>query len=472
MKRTLLVKLLICYLLVAISMFTLLNTYGVNRLKHSLVERQKTVLHNEASIIASEYMEDYYLISSPQDTQNVLTQLKSIDTFLNTRIWIVNKNGTITMDTRSTYSSVTDINLNDLDPDFLSNTFSDNTYFKGILSEPMLSVVYPISYKYQIRGYIVMLTSLSSIKHDSIYYMDIINICFLLFLILMIFVFMYIYYLTVRPLKKVIKAAVEYSSGHFDYPLKIQTTDEYKELSDAVTYMASELNNLDDYQKKFVANISHDFRSPLTSIKGYIEAIQDGTIPPEMQDKYLDIVLFEAERLTKLTTNLLALNTFDNDGTILEITSFDINLIIKQTAASFEGICTKKKISFKLVFSDRELFVDADLGKIQQVLYNLIDNAIKFSHQNSTIRVSTEVKGDKVFVAVKDYGVGIPKESIKKIWERFYKLDPSRGKDKKGTGLGLSITKEIINAHNENINVISTENVGTEFIFTLPKTKL
>lgn len=472
MKRTLLVKLLICYLLVAISMFTLLNTYGVNRLKHSLVERQKTVLHNEASIIASEYMEDYYLISSPQDTQNVLTQLKSIDTFLNTRIWIVNKNGTITMDTRSTYSSVTDINLNDLDPDFLSNTFSDNTYFKGILSEPMLSVVYPISYKYQIRGYIVMLTSLSSIKHDSIYYMDIINICFLLFLILMIFVFMYIYYLTVRPLKKVIKAAVEYSSGHFDYPLKIQTTDEYKDLSDAVTYMASELNNLDDYQKKFVANISHDFRSPLTSIKGYIEAIQDGTIPPEMQDKYLDIVLFEAERLTKLTTNLLALNTFDNDGTILEITSFDINLIIKQTAASFEGICTKKKISFKLVFSDRELFVDADLGKIQQVLYNLIDNAIKFSHQNSTIRVSTEVKGDKVFVAVKDYGVGIPKDSIKKIWERFYKLDPSRGKDKKGTGLGLSITKEIINAHNENINVISTENVGTEFIFTLPKTKL
>ncbi|WP_455715709.1 HAMP domain-containing sensor histidine kinase [Anaerosporobacter sp.] len=472
MKRTLLVKLLVCYLLVAVSMFTLLNTYGVNRLKNSIVERQKTVLHNEAATISSEYMEDYYLISSPGLMQNVLTQLKTIDSFLNTRIWIVNKNGTITMDTRSTYSSEAEINLNELDPDFLSTTFSDNTYFEGILSEPMLSVVYPISYNYGIRGYIVMLTSLSSIKHDSIYYMDIINICFLLFLILMIFVFMYIYYLTVRPLKKVIKAAVEYSSGHFDYPLKIETTDEYKELSDAVTYMASELNSLDDYQKKFVANISHDFRSPLTSIKGYIEAIQDGTIPPEMQGKYLDIVLFEAERLTKLTTNLLALNTFDNNGTILEISSFDINLIIKQTAATFEGICTKKKISFKLVFSDRETFVDADHGKIQQVLYNLIDNAIKFSHQNSTIKVSTEVKGDKVFVAVKDYGVGIPKESVKKIWERFYKSDPSRGKDKKGTGLGLSITKEIINAHNENINVISTENVGTEFTFTLPKTKL
>ncbi|WP_310604272.1 histidine kinase dimerization/phospho-acceptor domain-containing protein, partial [Anaerosporobacter sp.] len=299
MKRTLLFKLSVCYLLVAISMFTLLNTYGVNLLKQSLVERQKTVLHNEASTIASEYMESYYQSSSSsQSTQNVLAQLKTIDTFLNTRIWIVNKSGTITMDTRSSFTTDSEVNLNTLNPNFLTKTFSDSTYFEGILTEPMLSVVYPISYKYEIRGYIVMLTSLSSIKHDSIYYMDIINICFLLFLVLMIFVFMYIYYLTVRPLKRVIKAAVEYSSGHFDYPLKIRTTDEYHELSNAVTYMASELNNLDDYQKKFVANISHDFRSPLTSIKGYIEAIQDGTIPPEMQDKYLGIVLFETERLT------------------------------------------------------------------------------------------------------------------------------------------------------------------------------
>jgi signal transduction histidine kinase len=116
------------------------------------------------------------------------------------------------------------------------------------------------------------------------------------------------------------------------------------------------------------------------------------------------------------------------------------------------------------------MLVDADMGKIQQVLYNLIDNAIKFSHSNSKIKVSTEEKGDKVFVSVKDYGIGIPKDSIKKVWDRFYKTDASRGKDKRGAGLGLSITKEIIQAHNENINVISTEGVGTEFVFSLAKT--
>ena len=234
--------------------------------------------------------------------------------------------------------------------------------------------------------------------------------------------------------------------------------------------MAGELESLDKYQKKFIANISHDFRSPLTSIKGYAEAILDGTIPFEMQNKYLDIIVFEIERLTKLTNNILELNSFDSKQNRLHITSFDVNQIIKSTCASFEGVCIKKKIQINLLFSDKELYVHADLGKIQQVLYNLIDNAIKFSHTNSEIKVSSTEKGDKVFVSVKDYGVGIPKNSINKIWERFYKQDSSRGKDKKGTGLGLSITKEIILAHNENIDVISTEGVGSEFTFSLART--
>ena len=111
----------------------------------------------------------------------------------------------------------------------------------------------------------------------------------------------------------------------------------------------------------------------------------------------------------------------------------------------------------------------ADLGKIQQVLYNLIDNAIKFSHPDSVIYIQTTVKYEKVFVSVKDTGIGIPKGSLKKIWERFYKTDQSRGKDKRGTGLGLAIVKEIIQNHGETIDVISTEGVGTEFIFTLPR---
>ena len=141
----------------------------------------------------------------------------------------------------------------------------------------------------------------------------------------------------------------------------------------------------------------------------------------------------------------------------------------KDTAATFEVICGQKNITFDLTFSDTIQMVYAVLGKIQQVMYNLIDNAIKFSHNNSTIYIQASEKYEKIFISVKDTGIGIPKDSIKKIWDRFYKTDLSRGKDKKGTGLGLAIVKEIIQAHGENIDVISTEGVGTEFIFSLPK---
>ena len=134
--------------------------------------------------------------------------------------------------------------------------------------------------------------------------------------------------------------------------------------------------------------------------------------------------------------------------------------MIKDTAASFEGTCSARGITFDLTFSAQKEMVFADLGKIQQVLYNLIDNAIKFSHDNSVIYIQESVRHEKVFISVKDTGIGIPKENQKKIWERFYKSDPSRGKDKKGTGLGLSIVKEIIQAHGENIDVISTEGNG------------
>ena len=143
--------------------------------------------------------------------------------------------------------------------------------------------------------------------------------------------------------------------------------------------------------------------------------------------------------------------------------------MIKHTAAAFEGDCTRRKIVLELVLSGRELYARADMEQIQQVLYNLLNNAVKFSRNDSTIIIETTEKNDKIFVSVKDHGIGIPKQSLHRIWERFYKTDISRGKDQTGTGLGLSIVKEIINAHGQNINVISTEGVGTEFIFTLEK---
>jgi len=268
-------------------------------------------------------------------------------------------------------------------------------------------------------------------------------------------------------LYKITKIAKEYALGHFDYEGYKRPHNDFMEVYDSLDYMGEKFGNYADQQAKFIANVSHDFRSPLTSIKGYSEAMLDGTIPEEKYSDYLAIILFETNRLKKMTDNLLDLNNFEHEGLKIETVEFDINEIIRMSVAPFEDRCKKKNVSIQLTFSDKELYVIADLYRIEQVIQNLTDNAIKFSNLNSTIVISTSSKRNKAFVSVKDSGIGIPKEAQNKIWNRFYKTDLSRGKDKTGSGLGLSIVHEIIEAHDENITVISTPGAGTEFVFSL-----
>lgn len=302
------------------------------------------------------------------------------------------------------------------------------------------------------------------------YYFNILDASLFLMAAVLGLAFIIVYAMNTIPLRKLCHAAKKFSVNRTNPPIILHTHDEYQELAEALNIIGNDLNNFDEYQRAFISNISHDFRSPLTSIRGYAQAMLDGTIPYEAQEKYLNIILSETERLTNLTSNLLELNSFNRESVLLDITNFNIHETILQTVNTLEGTATKKGITFVLDFNtQKELIVNADEGKIHQVLYNLIDNAIKFSHHNSEIRIGTTKKGEKIFVSVKDSGIGIPKDSVNKVFDRFYKTDLSRGKDKKGTGLGLSISKEIINSHNQTINVVSTEGVGTEFIFTLKK---
>ncbi|MBR4795951.1 MAG: GHKL domain-containing protein, partial [Lachnospiraceae bacterium] len=197
-------------------------------------------------------------------------------------------------------------------------------------------------------------------------------------------------------------------------------------------------------------------------------AMLDGTIPPELHEKNLKRIIDESDRLTGLTNSLLDLNRIGSRDFALDISDFDINDIIIASAESAEVQANNKNVGINLVLCGEVMKVHADKGKIQQVLYNLLDNAIKFSKENTTITIETKVRNsDKLLVSVSDQGVGIPEESIDKLFNRFYKADQSRGQNKKGTGLGLSIVKEIIQAHDETITVSSTLDVGTTFTFSL-----
>jgi len=461
--NSLLWKLLALFLAVSVSLFVILNTIGLSIMQNRMMDRTKNEIYQYGTGYVSKYLLDYY--ERGFDQSALLTELELLGELNDIRIWLINTSGKILMDSEG---YATKYSLQEVDAAFLDATFHEDVYYKGIMTEPMLCVTVPVIHDYVTKGYLVLSVAMSDIKAESIFYLDFINIAYLIFQPILLAVFVFIYYLTAVPAKRMTESAQKFSRGNFKEPMELVASREYRELGHAIQYMGDKLKNADDAQRKFLSNVSHDFRSPLTSIKGYVEAIKDGTIPPEIQEKYLEIIIFETERLTKLTSNLLELNSFDDNGIILHKSEFDINAMIKQIALSFEGTFKKKKLVLNLVFSEKEQFVYGDMDKIQQVLYNLIDNAAKFSNQDSSIRVTTEQKGNKVMIAVKDNGIGIPKDSLNRIWDRFYKTDISRGKDKKGTGLGLSIVKEIITAHEENISVVSTEGVGTEFIFSLP----
>lgn len=466
MRKTVYLNYIIGYFIICIA--TSLFVYccvAPNLNKHEL-DIHATDLYKQASALSNSYSSSHYDIESNE--YNYTKDLKQLAYSSDTIIWITNNEGKILYSSNPEYKSKDIKNF--------SSYFDNRSYVTGnvnnLFEQDYISVIAPIVNTYKTHGYIVISHDLETITNkvnhtvSYVYVSSFLVICTSLILIL-------IFYIRVhRPVNKISEAVKEYSKGNLDYDgPNIKSKDDFGELADYLNVLCDELKNLDERQKKFIANVSHDFRSPLTSIKGYLEAMLDGTIPPELSEKYINIVLTETERLTKLTSSLLTLNEWDVNGASLDIQEFDCVSMIRYTLQSFEGQCIKKKISFDVTFGAKTYSVLADQSKIQQVVYNLIDNAIKFSNPNSKIFVTVTDINEKVFVSIKDTGIGIPKESIKKIWDRFYKSDLSRGKDKAGTGLGLSIVKEIITSHNENINVVSTEGVGTEFTFSLTKTK-
>ena len=466
MKAILHLKFITLYIIFGFLCIFTTATLTTQLVTNRLEEDTSRTLYREASMIASDYLPSYF--SDGSSLQAVQSQLAAMRLYLDSSLWFVNPDGTVITASNLEGTSSPETIENFDAAEIGGNQYITGTYH-GYFDEEVITVMAPVTQGFQTKGYLLIHSPLSEIDAKCRELMGPVFISLGVIYLLSFIFLLGFHYFVYRPLRQISAAARQYATGNLEYEIPVRSHDEMGYLSASLNYMAVQLKDMDDYQKKIVANVSHDFRSPLTSIKGYVEAMADGTIPPELHEKYLHIILFETERLTDLTRDLLTLNEFDTKELLLSKSSFDIQETIKNTAESFEGVCTPKHISIQLLLLPDAVTVFADRGKIQQVLYNLLDNAIKFSDNESTVTVEVTVKNEKVFVSVKDHGIGIPRKELNKIWERFYKSDLSRGKDKKGTGLGLSIVKEVIQAHDEHINVVSTEGVGTEFIFSLSR---
>ncbi|SER04094.1 Signal transduction histidine kinase [Lachnospiraceae bacterium NE2001] len=499
MQRSVLDRIYIAFLLILIVSFGFLIFFISYFTRRSLIEEKQSTLTNEATLISSQAITSY--MTGDITTQGLASLFNYYARTLKSDIWYVNDNGVLVAtsgyfdgtksgdddDTSATSDKPSvavmkslphSIYELDKEYDIHSNSYVVSDFY-GLYSDKVITVNTPVILTYQEDentspknvncGTLIIHSTTEDINTmmKSIY-----SITFIPCLVIIVISFALLQIVShkvLRPIKKLAEVAQDYSKGDFDVETGIKSSDEIGQLADSMEYMASELSKLEEYRHDFISNISHDFRSPLTSIRGYVTAIQDGTIPPEKQDRYLGIVLDETNRLTKLTQGLLDLNRLEIYGPYLNLTSFDFIDIVKTTLNTFEIKCIDKKVAIYLNNHAEATNVTADKTKIQQVLYNLIDNALKFTPSNKNIYINIVEKADKLHISVKDEGIGMSEDTQKKIWTRFYKNDTSRGKDKGGTGLGLAITKQIIKAHNETIDVYSKEGEGSEFVFTLTK---
>ena len=272
----------------------------------------------------------------------------------------------------------------------------------------------------------------------------------------------------IGPLKEISKAAKRFASGRFDVRVPVRGSDEVAELAVAFNNMAEYLDNYDTMRNTFMSNVSHDLRSPMTSISGFIDGILDGVIPPEKHKYYLQIVSAEVKRLSRLVSSLLDLSRIQAGERKFVATPFDICEMAREILISFEKKIEEKKLEVFFGPDSEKFIVLADRDSIYQTLYNLCDNAIKFSSESGKFRVSIKkLKSKKILVSVFNEGQGIADADMPYIFDRFYKSDKSRGLNKSGTGLGLFIAKTIIEAQGEEIWAESVYGKNCTFHFTL-----
>ena len=270
-----------------------------------------------------------------------------------------------------------------------------------------------------------------------------------------------------RPLKTIAAAAKEFAGGNFDVRVpEDNRCYEIDELAVSFNNMARDLDQLEELTRGFISNVSHEFKTPMTTIGGFVDGMIDGTIPLDQRDKYLKIIAEETKRLSRMVNRMLDAAKIQSGELILSPAPFDFTEMTAQILLSFEQKIEKKKLDVQCDLEER-LTVMGDRDHLYRVVYNLTDNAVKFIEDGGTLRLKVHQEGQLCVFAISNTGIGISAEDLPHVFDRFYKTDRSRSMDKTGAGLGLYIVKNIINLHGGEISVRSGGG-ETEFEFTLP----
>ncbi len=318
-------------------------------------------------------------------------------------------------------------------------------------------------------GYIVACTSntgLNNLLHTLLKTIIMSTLWIMLALLIVV------YFITERlvsPIREMSRAAKEYASGRFDARVTVKGNDEIAELGTAFNNMASSLSSHEEMRRLFLANVSHDLRTPMTTISGFIDGMLDGAIPEDQRDYYLGVVASETRRLSRLVSSLLSITQIQAGERKFVKQSFDVCETCREIIISSEQRINDKNLSVSLDCDADNMYVSADKDAVHQIIYNLVDNAVKYSRNGTEFTISVREEDNKTYVSVFNYGEGISEEDLPHVFERFYKTDKSRGLDKSGSGLGLYIAQTICEAHGEKIFAESKQGEWCKFTFTLEK---
>lgn len=332
----------------------------------------------------------------------------------------------------------------------------------------IVGAIFPLTHEHKLIGFIYIYVPLAEIPEVFSKGIPILILSGSFFFILLYFIVKYFVHSIFKPLRTIQHFSKEVGKGNFSKRMQMDTKDEIGELAKAFNKMAESLEKQDERKKEFLSNVAHELRTPLTYIGGYTKILLDEAYSSKEEAKnHLLLIDKESKRMQKLIQDLLQLNQLEDQTMTLEKEPIAFSQLILDSLELFTPSLEKRNITIHTNLDD-EIIIMGDIHRLQQVLYNVIDNAIKYSFENGTIHIDLFQKEERAVLIIRDNGIGIPKKDLDRIGERFYRTDKSRSRKTGGTGLGLSIVKQIVSLHDGTMEIESEEGKGTSVILSFP----
>lgn len=453
MWSTLLIM-VIALILLGTIMFGLLGSFALNSKAESLLATAENIAEFTA----------YWQAQSRQNASKSVydSTIRALSEITTSDVVITNTDGYVFASNLDSTRLPAKISNSYLDKALRGNVTRFTGTFDGIFENKVLTIAYPIQSKNKIIGIVFAHASMPKLQSGR---MALFRIFIFAALFVFCIAFMIMYILSQRmtkSIKDIGVAARALAAGKYDTRAVITGNDEIAELGRTFNYMAASLQKLDDTHTSFIANVSHELRTPMTTISGFTENILNGTIPSEQQGKYLQIVLDESKRLSRMVTDMLDLSKISLGQFSITKAPFDLTEMLSLIVIQYENAIEEKHLDVRIDFSEDIIMAYADRDAITRVITNILDNAIKFSDPCGHLDISAITRDGKAYVAIANEGIGIDPEDINHIFDRFYKTDKSRN-DKKGTGLGLHLVQNLLTLHGETIAVKSKDLTDADF---------